>query len=155
MGLVSRSKFREDVPYEEGAWIEFKLLTLGDLDKAKQVKSQKALALMARQQFSQQQIDAMRDAVKDKQTEPLDEFDAESLLASSIVAWSYPSVGDIEGIDAVQLLDPHDLDAKTARWAIDIILDRNGLAETETERKNGYKASTAPSTGKERPQTPK
>lgn len=124
MGLVSQRTWREQVP-DEDAWIEFRALSGTALSRARDAAQRKALALSAT--FSADQMAALRSMAEGaaSPSAPL-QYDDDTLLRESIIAWSYDAPVDIE-----------DLDVRTSAWALDVIHDRNGLSETETDRKNG------------------
>lgn len=131
MGLISQSKWRETIPHEPESWIEFKLLNLAALEEARQVRQQRSMALVQgldMTQFQGLEAPAQRD-VKD-------DYDLDTLLRRSVVAWSYGEVVDVD-----------DLDNLTAQWAIGVIIARNGLDETQEARKNGSKRPTDHSKG--------
>lgn len=135
MGLVSSLKWREEVPGEPGAWIEFQPLPGPAWQEAKDARSKKAMAMSAGVTMSDSQITAIREAIQTgARQDPKDEFDAETLLRASIVSWSY-----YEGV-----VDVTQLETTTWDWALGIVHDRNGLSEPEIDRKNGSKRPTVP-----------
>lgn len=119
MGLISQKHFTETVPGEE-ATITFKLLSIEGEKKARQKKQQDSMALISGIDLS-----SMRD-MKTPEREPIDDYDIQILLEESIVSWSYGVAINI-----------NELDRQTARWAAELVVEKNGLGEKEVDRKNG------------------
>ena len=135
MGLINASGFREDVPHEAGAWVAFRLLSFSALQEARVAKQRTGMAMMVG--FDAEQLQGIQASVSEKaQRDPRNNYDVLSLLRDSIVGWSYSEAVNVD-----------ELDNRTAQWALDIIIERNGLDETTEAQKNGSRRSTARSRG--------
>lgn len=131
MGLITQMTFTEDVPHEPGHTITFRMLSLPALQEAQRAKLRQTLA-----DFPIERMAALQQSqAAEKPVNPADSYDGETLLRASVVDWSYDAPVDVA-----------QLDARTAAWAVGVIIDRNGLGETEGERGEGSGASTVPST---------
>jgi hypothetical protein len=127
VALVSLSRDKVDVPHEPGEWLELQSLSGDALDAARRAKVKSSMSLMEGLDAERiKAMEAVHGSAAEVKPHPRDQYDHTTLLRRSITSWSYS--------DTVDVLD---LDIKTSKWAIEVILDRNGLLEDEVERKNG------------------
>ncbi len=131
MGLVSRIRERVDIPHEPGEWVELRPLSGPALEAAREAKVRASIAMM--EGYDLDKLRGLNTGPTVQQA--IDMYHHAILLERSIVSWSYG--------DFVALRDLDDLDVRTSNWLVGLILDRNGLLETEAERKNGSGRSIA------------
>ena len=95
MGLTSQITRRLEVPGEDGAFIEYRMLSWLTIDKAKKVREPELLA-HARTFIG---VDIPKPEPGQKQDRLL-QFDVYTLLKHGVVGWSYEGEVDIERLDA-------------------------------------------------------
>jgi len=128
--LTSLAKKRLDIPNEVGEWIEIRMLSGKQLDDARAAKVQTSLEMgkamgaevaavidAARAQLAEQPVNTA-------EPDPLDSLDAEIVLRSGIVSWSYKVRVTPANID--------DLDEAMRTWAVREIIAHT--VESESAR---------------------
>jgi hypothetical protein len=128
--LTSHIKCRLAIPDEPNDWMELRALGGNAKQEAEEVQQRKALemAKLAGQELLEQ-MDTF-DAAKARaalEADPLQKYDAETVVRKGIVSWSYP--------ERVTPLNIADLDALTRDWAAREILKLTEEAETERKSK--------------------
>jgi len=119
VALTHRLTKRIDLPHEEGQWIEARMPSLAILDRAKEAKSRRAIAMM-------EGIDlrALQGLTGDQRTDTPD-YDPLTLLQACITGWSYE--------DPVTADNVAELDEVTVGVVMRALLPQ----EDTGERKNG------------------
>ena len=77
------AKVRREIPHEPGEWVEIRPLTGVELDQARQVTTDKAMAMVAH--FPPGYLDSLPKPEGTAETEP----DAATLIKYGLVDWSY------------------------------------------------------------------
>lgn len=128
MALTNRIVRRVDLPHEPGQWVEIRMPSLGILDRAREVRSRRAIEMVAGIDLSQ-----IKGASGERPARSGAEFDWLTLLAGCITAWSYA--------DPVSAENVGELDEVTVSVLVEALL----VAPSEADRKKVSGSSTAPS----------
>lgn len=156
MALTTGITERRDVPHETGEWIEFRLLSWHDLDKARGVRE--AVALRNMRELGGELVSSLQRATPapviptppaatpadsngaatngavPSTTDLENRYDKETLLTLGIAAWSYDAPVMPDTIRA--------LDDETATWAMGCLLGLHLMRRSEAARKNASSPST-------------
>lgn len=134
MGFVTMGTRRVMVPHEEGQYIEFRPLTLSQLEEAESERTRKIMANV--RAMGGEIFQALQGQQSGNVADPWDAYDKPTLLRCAIAGWSYPVVVTLANID--------NLDVETAHWALDVIREMNA-PKTDDARKNGSSNTIVPS----------
>jgi hypothetical protein len=105
--FASRTQLTVPLPFDEGQTVTIRRLPGRKLEKArleKQIASQEFVTRMGGQEF-RKQLNAVGDTetqkklVAEAQADPLNSYDAHTVAAAGIVAWSYPEPVTPEAIE--------------------------------------------------------
>ena len=112
---IDRDKtYVKHVPHEPGAWIEFRLITWADLQKARQIRLRVAEERISLTE--DEELNRLGELLPNAAPlKPEELHDMESILRDSIVAWSYDARVRVRSILR--------LDEVTATWAFKTALD--------------------------------
>ena len=144
MALRSGIVTRQEIPGEDGEWVDLRQLGWKDLDsarRARQTDSFDSLRAMGKDLYQMIQ-ETRSDTSAASEIDPLTMYDLGTVLELGIAAWSYDAPVTPETIAT--------LDPETADWAARQIV---GVRESEDDRKNVSGASTSPSLAKVTPPT--
>lgn len=119
MALTNKLTKHIDLTHEPGEWIEARMPSYAILDRARQTRQKRALALMA-----DVDLEKLRGLAGDQEREAGSEYDEQTILAACVVAWSYPEPVNAENVG--------ELDEATAKAVLAVLLP----VETEADRKN-------------------
>lgn len=137
MALVSGIKKRVDFPHEPGQWAEIRKLSWRLLDAAREKKSKAVIRDFAEYppELLQSRINDAggEQAIRDREKDPLAEYDHDYLLEKALEAWSYDAPVSEYG----------DLDEDTKAFLIEQIVAFNAKQRTEAERRDGSQPSIA------------
>lgn len=130
MGLVTGIVVHEDIPHDDGEWMEFRPLSGKQLRKAQQVRQSRSREVLRElggdiyKSIRESNVD--KEEIEAAQRDPLNDYDTDMLLESSIIAWSYPEKvkGNLEYLDKV-----------TETWALGVIAKISGLIEEDEDAK--------------------
>ena len=120
--LTHRLIKRVELEHETGAWVEVRMPSFSILERAREVRSRKAMALM-----SGVDLQALKGLSSDveQQAAPADAYDRAVLLQACMVAWSYAEPLTPDNVA--------ELDEQTVGAVIAVLLP----SESEDTRKKG------------------
>lgn len=129
MGLVTGIVIRRTIPHDPDHWIEFRPLSGSELRRA--ARNRRMNAAEELRAYGGDLMKAMRESNVTSDdavavVDPLNDYDAETLLETSILAWSFEA--KVKGNQTA-------LDEPTERWALETIGRISGLyPESEDEK---------------------
>lgn len=130
MALRTGITKREQIPHEDGQWMDLRLLGWRDLDAARRERQNESYDSLRRMGGDlYKMIQETRAEVKRDDTgtdDPLQTYDLGTVLKLGIAAWSYDAPVNDETVGA--------LDRETAEWAARVIV--GAKAERDEDRKN-------------------
>jgi hypothetical protein len=126
--ITSKVRKRLPIPNEPNDWIEIRSLSGPALDEAERVvqRLQVEMANLAGEGLMEQIKKAREESVIAVVVDPLQTYDAETVLRKGLVAWSYSERCTVENIS--------EIDRAMQRWAALEIIKLT--EETEDERKS-------------------
>ena len=117
MALIDKSPKRSDIPHEPGEWVDLRLLSGAQMDKAQDSATTKMMAKMS-------DVLPLMKSLPQSDSKPDDSintrrisYDPTILLESALAAWSYAE--DVSS-DTIEQLD-----AITRDWLWDTIVEQN------------------------------
>jgi len=121
--LINDVTRKVEIPHEPGEWMILRKLSWRQEELAKEMQTDKVL------KKAKSFVGMMKDFDKgsSEKADPSLQYDMGFVLEAGIVKWSYDAEVNKENINA--------LDAQTAEWAFNEILDMK-KPKTEDERKN-------------------
>ncbi len=120
MAIITGETIRYPIPHEPSQWVELKLLSGRQMDKAEQLADAKAIQSLGPVMQELQGIDLPEPKVKTPEQERAawrDRYDPEFLIKTALAQWSYTDeVPD----------DPEEvLDGVTRDWLWEFIVEQN------------------------------
>lgn len=125
MGLVTGITRRVEVPGEDGAWLELRMLSWLQIDEAKRVR----LAQLVDQMKLLSGVQ-LPESSSPAEADPFDSLDRLTLLRLGVVSWSYG-----------EQVAPEELDQATATWAARQVYELAVPTDVESKK------HSSPSTG--------
>ena len=117
MALIDKSPKRFDIPHELGEWVELRLLSGSEMDKAQESATAKMMARMTEILSVMKSVPQTDTKADDSITARRIAYDPTILIEHALVSWSYS--------DEVSSDTIGQLDAVTRDWLWDTIVEKN------------------------------
>lgn len=132
MPLITDVARREEVPFEQGQWMEFKRLSWRQLEMAAEIMTDAVIKRL--KVLGGDILTSLQQTKGEQEADPSQRYDRGFVLEAGIANWSYEEdIKNAKPDERKELINR--LDEKTALWAFERILDLNN-DRSEAEQKN-------------------